>query len=173
MRLASPPYVSDCQSCFCYGHAEFSTELAMLLYNIMETVVTPGSRLDDYQSGSTLFTMRLFRTWIVLPLSYLRDTYITLANGYSMTIQDAIEATNATVGSNALKLRRKRFLLNTVLFPADRVQGKFAWQAASPTPSGDDDYVILDKFHEDILVSAPMLAMCTKFFEVVSQGEMD
>lgn len=35
----------------------------------------------------------------------------------------------------------------------------------SPTPSGDDDYVILDKFHEIafILVSAPMLAMCTKF----------
>lgn len=60
--------------------AEFSTELAMLLYNIMETVaISSGIKdgLDDYESGSTL-TMRLFRTWIVLPLRLIYAIHISL-----------------------------------------------------------------------------------------------
>ena len=158
--------------------AEFSTELAMLLYNIMETVaISSGIKdgLDDYESGSTLYDAFISYLDSAATPPYLRDTYITLADGSSMTIQDAIEAANATVGSNALKLPEEEVFAKYRTISGGKNPENSPDPSPSPTPSGDDDYVILDKFHEIafILVSAPMLAMCTKFFEVVSQGEMD
>ena len=156
--------------------AEFSTELAMLLYNIMETVaISSGIKggLDDYKSGSTLYDAFISYLDSASTPPYLRDTYITLADGSSMTIQEAIEAADATVGSNALKLPEEEVFkkYRTISGGKDPENSP----EPSPTPSKDDDYVVLDKFHEIafILVSAPMLAMCTKFFEVVSQGKME
>lgn len=156
--------------------AEFSTELAMLLYNIMETVaISSGIKdgLDDYESGSTLYDAFISYLDSAATPPYLRDTYITLADGSSMTIQEAIEAADATVGSNALKLPEEEVFkkYRTISGGKDPENSP----EPSPTPSKDDDYVVLDKFHEIafILVSAPMLAMCTKFFEVVSQGKME
>lgn len=156
--------------------AEFSTELAMLLYNIMETVaISSGIKdgLDDYESGSALYDAFISYLDSAATLPYLRDTYITLADGSSMTIQEAIEAADATVGSNALKLPEEEVFkkYRTISGGKDPENSP----EPSPTPSKDDDYVVLDKFHEIafILVSAPMLAMCTKFFEVVSQGKME
>lgn len=61
--------------------AEFSTELAMLLYNIMETVaISSGIKdgLDDYESGSTL-TMLLFHFWIVQLLHLIYVIHILLS----------------------------------------------------------------------------------------------
>ena len=90
--------------------AEFSTELAMLLYNIMETVaISSGIKdgLDDYESGSTLYDAFISYLDSAATPPYFRDTYITLADGSSMTIQDAIETASATVGSNALKLQEE------------------------------------------------------------------
>lgn len=158
--------------------AEFSTELAMLLYNIMETVaISSGIKdgLDDYESGSTLYDAFISYLDSAATPPYLRDTYITLADGSSMTIQDAIEAANATVGSNALKLPEEEFFAKYRTISGGKNPENSPEPSPSPTPFGDDDYVILDKFHEIafILVSAPMLAMCTKFFEVVSLGEME
>lgn len=158
--------------------AEFSTELAMLLYNIMETVaISSGIKdgLDDYESGSTLYDAFISYLDSAATPPYLRDTYITLADGSSMTIQDAIEAANATVGSNALKLPEEEVFAKYRTISGGKNPENSPEPSPSPTPSGDDDYVILDKFHEIafILVSAPMLAMCTKFFEVVSQGDVD
>lgn len=158
--------------------AEFSTELAMLLYNIMETVaISSGIKdgLDDYESGSTLYDAFISYLDSAATPPYLRDTYITLADGSSMTIQDAIEAANATVGSNALKLPEEEVFAKYRTISGGKNPENSPEPSPSPTPSGDDDYVILDKFHEIafILVSAPMLAMCTKFFEVVSQGEVE
>ena len=158
--------------------AEFSTELAMLLYNIMETVaISSGIKdgLDDYESGSTLYDAFISFLDSAATPSYLRDTYITLADGSSMTIQDAIEAANATVGSNALKLPEEEVFAKYRTISGGKNPENSPEPSPSPTPSEDDDYVILDKFHEIafILVSSPMLAMCTKFFKVVSQGEMD
>ena len=158
--------------------AEFSTELAMLLYNIMETVaISSGIKdgLDDYESGSTLYDAFISFLDSAATPSYLRDTYITLADGSSMTIQDAIEAADATVGSNALKLPEEEVFAKYRTISGGKNPENSPEPSPSPTPSGDDDYVVLDKFHEIafILVSAPMLAMCTKFFEVVSQGEVE
>lgn len=158
--------------------AEFSTELAMLLYNIMETVaISSGIKdgLDDYESGSTLYDAFISYLDSAATPPYLRDTYITLADGSSMTIQDAIEAANATVGSNALKLPEEEVFAKYRTISGGKNPENSPEPSPSPTPSGDDDYVILDKFHEIafILVSAPMLAMCTKFFEALSQGDVD
>lgn len=158
--------------------AEFSTELAMLLYNIMETVaISSGIKdgLDDYESGSTLYDAFISYLDSAATPPYLRDTYITLADGSSMTIQDAIEAASATVGSNALKLPEEEVFAKYRTISGGKNPENSPEPSPSPTPSGDDDYVILDKFHEIafILVSSPMLAMCTKFFEVVSQGEVE
>ena len=158
--------------------AEFSTELAMLLYNIMETVaISSGIKdgLDDYESGSTLYDAFISYLDSAATPPYLRDTYITLADGSSMTIQEAIEAADATVGSNALKLPEEEVFAKYRTISGGKNPENSPEPSPSPTPSGDDDYVVLNKFHEIafILVSAPMLAMCTKFFEVVSQGEME
>lgn len=155
--------------------AEFSTELAMLLYNIMETVaISSGIKdgLDDYESGSTLYDAFISYLDSAATPSYLRDTYITLADGSSMTIQDAIETASATVGSNALKLPEEEVFTKYRTISGGKNPENSP--TPSPTPSGDD-YVVLDKFHEIafILVSAPMLAMCTKFFEVVLQGSIE
>lgn len=158
--------------------AEFSTELAMLLYNIMETVaISSGIKdgLDDYESGSTLYDAFISYLDSAATPPYLRDTYITLADGSSMTIQDAIEAASATVGSNALKLPEEEVFAKYRTISGGKNPENSPEPSPSPTPSGDDDYVVLDKFHEIafILVSAPMLAMCTKFFEMVSQGSIE
>lgn len=158
--------------------AEFSTELAMLLYNIMETVaISSGIKdgLDDYESGSTLYDAFISYLDSAAIPPYLRDTYITLADGSSMTIQDAIEAANATVGSNALKLPEEEVFAKYRTISGGKNPENSPEPSPSPTPFGDDDYVILDKFHEIafILVSAPMLAMCTKFFELVLQGSIE
>lgn len=155
--------------------AEFSTELAMLLYNIMETVaISSGIKdgLDDYESGSTLYDAFISFLDSAATPSYLRDTYITLADGSSMTIQDAIETASATVGSNALKLPEEEVFTKYRTISGGKNPENSP--TPSPTPSGDD-YVVLDKFHEIafILVSAPMLAMFTKFFEVVLQGNIE
>lgn len=155
--------------------AEFSTELAMLLYNIMETVaISSGIKdgLDDYESGSTLYDAFISYLDSAATPPYLRDTYITLADGSSMTIQDAIETASATVGSNALKLPEEEVFTKYRTISGGKNPENSP--TPSPTPSGDD-YVVLDKFHEIafILVSAPMLAMCTKFFEVVLQGSIE
>lgn len=157
--------------------AEFSIELAMLLYNIMETVaISSGIKdgLDDYESGSTLYDAFISYLDSAATPPYLRDTYITLADGSSMTIQDAIEAASATVGSNALKLPEEEVFAKYRTISGGKNPENSPEPSTSPTPPGDD-YVVLDKFHEIafILVSAPMLAMCTKFFEVVSQGEVE
>ena len=157
---------------------EFSVELAMLLYNIMETVaISSGIKdgLDDYESGSTLYDAFISYLDSAATPPYLRDTYITLVDGSSMTIQDAIEAANATVGSNALKLPEEEVFAKYRTISGGKNPENSPEPSSSPTPSGDDDYVVLDKFHEIafILVSFPMLAMCTKFFEVVSQGEVE
>lgn len=158
--------------------AEFSTELAMLLYNIMETVaISSGIKdgLDDYESGSTLYDAFISFLDSAATPPYLRDTYITLADGSSMTIQEAIEAADATVGSNALKLPEEEVFAKYRTISGGKNPENSPEPSPSPTPSGDDDYVILDKFHEIafILISAPMLAMCTKFFEVVLQGNIE
>lgn len=155
--------------------AELSTELAMLLYNIMETVaISSGIKdgLDDYESGSTLYDAFISFLDSAATPSYLRDTYITLADGSSMTIQDAIETASATVGSNALKLPEEEVFTKYRTISGGKNPENSP--TPSPTPSGDD-YVVLDKFHEIafILVSAPMLAMFTKFFEVVLQGNIE
>lgn len=155
--------------------AEFSTELAMLLYNIMETVaISSGIKdgLDDYESGSTLYDAFISYLDSAATPPYLRDTYITLADGSSMTIQDAIETASATVGSNALKLPEEEVFTKYRTISGGKNPENSP--TPSPTPSGDD-YVVLDKFHEIafILVSAPMLAMFTKFFEVVLQGNIE
>lgn len=154
---------------------EFSVELAMLLYNIMETVaISSGIKdgLDDYESGATLYDAFISYLDSAATPPYLRDTYITLADGSSMTIQDAIETASATVGSNALKLPEEEVFTKYRTISGGKNPENSP--EPSPTPSGDD-YVVLDKFHEIafILVSAPMLAMCTKFFEVVLQGSIE
>lgn len=158
---------------------EFSVELAMLLYNIMETVaISSGIKdgLDDYESGATLYdAFTSFMDSIAPPgasSSWLTDTYVTLEDGTSITLQDALDAAGATDGSNALKLPKEEVFTKYRAISGGKNPENSP--APSPTPSGDD-YVVLDKFHEIafILVSSPMLAMFTKFFEVMLQGNIE
>lgn len=158
---------------------EFSVELAMLLYNIMETVaISSGIKdgLDDYESGATLYdAFTSFMDSIAPPgasSSWLTDTYVTLEDGTSITMQDALNAAGATDGSNALKLPKEEVFTKYRTISG----GKNPENSPTPSPSpSGDDYVVLDKFHEIafILVSSPMLAMFTKFFEVVLQGNIE
>ena len=153
---------------------EFSVELSMLLYNILETVaISTGIKdgLDDYDSGSSLYDAFISFMDSASTPSYLRDTYITMQDGTQMTLQEAIDAAGATSGSNALKLPKEEVFAKYRTISGGK--NPESSPTPSPTPSKDDD-VVLDKFHEIafILVTSPMLAMCTKFFEVIQNGEV-
>lgn len=153
---------------------EFSVELSMLLYNILETVaISTGIKdgLDDYNSGSSLYDAFISFMDSASTPSYLRDTYITMQDGTRMTLQEAIDAAGATSGSNALKLPKEEVFAKYRTISGGK--NPESSPTPSPTPSKDDD-VVLDKFHEIafILVASPMLAMCTKFFEVIQNGEV-
>lgn len=152
---------------------EFSVELSMLLYNILETVaISTGIKdgLDDYNSGSSLYDAFISFMDSASTPSYLRDTYITMQDGTQMTLQEAIDAAGATSGSNALKLPKEEVFAKYRTISGGK--NPESSPTPSPTPSKDDDVVVLDKFHEIafILVSSPMLVMCTKFFEVIQNG---
>ena len=85
---------------------DFAVELTMMIYNLLETVaISSGIKdgLDDYESGSSLYDAFIASMESMAEPPFY-DTIITMEDGSKMTVKEALDAAESTLGSNALKL---------------------------------------------------------------------
>lgn len=158
---------------------EFAVELTMMLYNLLETVaISSGIKdgLDDYDSGSALYDAFITSMKSMTEPPYY-DTIITQPDGSQVTVKEALDAVESTLGSNALKL------------PASETFAKYRVISGtggnepdpSPTPSSDPDstpvpdtgYKDPFSYIQDVLVSSTLLSAMAGIFADLYAGKID
>lgn len=158
---------------------EFAVELTMMLYNLLETVaISSGIKdgLDDYDSGAALYDAFITSMKSMTEPPYY-DTIITLPDGSQMTVKEALDATESTLGSNALKL------------PTSETFAKYRVISGTggndpdptPTPSSDPDstpvpdagYKDPFSYIQDVLVTSTLFSAMAGFFADVYNGKID
>lgn len=156
---------------------DFAVELTMMLYNLLETAsISSGIKdgLDDYESGSSLYDAFLsFIDDMATPPFY--DSYITMADGSKMTIKEAMDAVDSTLGSNALKLP------SSEAFAKYRVISGTGGSDPEPTPTPDlentpaPDTGNKDPFTciQNVLVAGTLVAAMGDFFKDLFDGKVD
>ena len=143
---------------------EFAVELTMMLYNLLETVaISSGIKdgLDDYESGSSLYDAFIASVESMAEPPFY-DTIITQPDGSQMTVKEALDAAESTLGSNALKLPTSE------TFAKYRVISGTGGNEPdpTPTPSADPDstpvpdtgYKDPFSYIQDVLVSSTLLS---------------
>ena len=114
---------------------EFAVELTMMLYNLLETVaISSGIKdgLDDYESGSSLYNAFIASVESMAEPPFY-DTIITQPDGSKMTVKEALDAAESTLGSNALKLPTSE------TFAKYRVISGTGGNEPNPTPTPSSD----------------------------------
>lgn len=114
---------------------EFAVELTMMLYNLLETVaISSGIKdgLDDYESGSSLYDAFITSVESMAEPPFY-DTIITMPDGSKMTVKEAMDAVDSTLGSNALKLPTSE------TFAKYRVISGTGGNEPEPTPTPDPE----------------------------------
>lgn len=156
---------------------DFAVELTMMLYNLLETAsISSGIKdgLDDYESGSSLYDAFLsFMDDMATPPFY--DSYITMADGSRMTIKEAMDAVDSTLGSNALKLPTSE------AFAKYRVISGTGGSDPEPTPTPDPEntptpdtgYHDPFSYIQDVLVTSTLFTAMADFFADVYEGKID
>lgn len=156
---------------------EFAVELTMMLYNLLETAsISSGIKdgLDDYESGSSLYDAFLsFMDDMATPPFY--DSYITMADGSRMTIKEAMDAVDSTLGSNALKLPTSE------AFAKYRVISGTGGSNPEPTPTPDSENTPApdtgnkDPFTyiQNVLVAGTLVAAMGDFFMDLFDGKVE
>ena len=143
---------------------EFAVELTMMIYNLLETVaISSGIKdgLDDYESGSSLYDAFIASMESMAEPPFY-DTIITMEDGSKMTVKEALDAAESTLGSNALKLPTSE------TFAKYRVISGTGGNdpEPTPTPSSDPDstpvpdtgYKDPFSYIQDVLVSSTLLS---------------
>ena len=156
---------------------DFAVELTMMLYNLLETAsISSGIKdgLDDYESGSSLYDAFLsFMDDMATPPFY--DSYITMADGSRMTIKEAMDAVDSTLGSNALKLPTSE------AFAKYRVISGTGGSDPEPTPTPDPEnspapdtgYKDPFTYIQNILVAGTLVAAMGDFFKDLYDGKVE
>lgn len=156
---------------------EFAVELTMMLYNLLETAsISSGIKdgLDDYESGASLYDAFLsFMDDMATPPFY--DSYITMADGSRMTIKEAMDAVDSTLGSNALKLPTSE------AFAKYRVISGTGGSDPEPTPTPDPEntpapdtgYHDPFSYIQDVLVTGTLVAAMGDFFKDLYDGKVE
>ena len=156
---------------------DFAVELTMMLYNLLETAsISSGIKdgLDDYESGSSLYDAFLsFMDDMATPPFY--DSYITMADGSRMTIKEAMDAVDSTLGSNALKLPTSE------AFAKYRVISGTGGSDPEPTltpdpensPAPDTGYKDPFTYIQNILVAGTLVAAMGDFFKDLYDGKVE
>lgn len=158
---------------------EFAVELTMMLYNLLETVaISSGIKdgLDDYDSGSALYDAFITSMKSMTEPPYY-DTIITQPDGSQVTVKEALDAVESTLGSNALKL------------PASETFAKYRVISGTggnepdptPTPSSDPDstpapdtgYQDPFSYIQDVLVAGTLVTAMAGFFNDLYNGKID
>lgn len=158
---------------------EFAVELTMMLYNLLETVaISSGIKdgLDDYESGSSLYDAFIASVESMAEPPYY-DTIITMEDGSKMTVKEALDAVESTLGSNALKLPTSE------TFAKYRVISGTGGNEPdpTPTPSSDPDntpvpdtgYKDPFTYIQDVLVSSTLLSAMAGIFADLYAGKID
>ena len=157
---------------------EFAVELTMMLYNLLETVaISSGIKdgLDDYESGSSLYDAFIASVESMAEPPFY-DTIITQPDGSQMTVKEALDAAESTLGSNALKLPTSE------TFAKYRVISGTGGNEPdpTPTPSSDPDntpvpdtgYKDPFSYIQDVLVAGTLVSAMAGFFADVYQGNV-
>lgn len=158
---------------------EFAVELTMMLYNLLETVaISSGIKdgLDDYESGSSLYDAFIASVESMAEPPFY-DTIITMPDGSKMTVKEAMDAVDSTLGSNALKLPTSE------TFAKYRVISGTGGNEPdpTPTPSSDPDstpvpdtgYKDPFSYIQDVLVSSTLLSAMAGIIADLYAGKID
>lgn len=158
---------------------EFAVELTMMLYNLLETVaISSGIKdgLDDYESGSSLYDAFITSVESMAEPPFY-DTIITQPDGSQMTVKEALDAAESTLGSNALKLP------SSETFAKYRVISGTGGNEPdpTPTPSSDPDstpvpdtgYKDPFSYIQDVLVAGTLVSAMAGFFADLINGKID
>lgn len=158
---------------------EFAVELTMMLYNLLETVaISSGIKdgLDDYESGSSLYDAFITSMESMAEPPFY-DTIITMPDGSKMTVKEAMDAVDSTLGSNALKLPTSE------TFAKYRVISGTGGNEPdpTPTPSSDPDstpvpdtgYKDPFSYIQDVLVAGTLVSAMAGFFADLIDGKID
>ena len=158
---------------------EFAVELTMMLYNLLETVaISSGIKdgLDDYESGSSLYDAFIASVESMAEPPFY-DTIITQPDGSQMTVKEALDAVESTLGSNALKLPTSE------TFAKYRVISGTGGNEPdpTPTPSSDPDstpvpdtgYKDPFSYIQDVLVASTLVTAMAGFFDDLYNGKVE
>lgn len=158
---------------------DFAVELTMMLYNLLETVaISSGIKdgLDDYESGSSLYDAFIASVESMAEPPFY-DTIITQPDGSQMTVKEALDAVESTLGSNALKLPTSE------TFAKYRVISGTGGNEPdpTPTPSSDPDstpvpdtgYKDPFSYIQDVLVAGTLVSAMAGFFADLINGKID
>lgn len=156
---------------------EFAVELTMMLYNLLETVaISSGIKdgLDDYESGSSLYDAFIASVESMAEPPFY-DTIITQPDGSQMTVKEALDAAESTLGSNALKLPTSE------TFAKYRVISGTGGNEPDPTPTPepentptpDTGYTDPFRYIQDVLVAGTLVSAMAGFFDDLYNGKVE
>lgn len=156
---------------------DFAVELTMMIYNLLETVaISSGIKdgLDDYESGSSLYDAFIASVESMAEPPYY-DTIITMEDGSKMTVKEALDAVESTLGSNALKLPTSE------TFAKYRVISGTGGNEPDPTPTPDPEntpapdtgYTDPFRYIQDVLVSSTLLSAMAGIIADLYAGKID
>lgn len=156
---------------------DFAVELTMMIYNLLETVaISSGIKdgLDDYESGSSLYDAFIASVESMAEPPYY-DTIITMEDGSKMTVKEALDAVESTLGSNALKLPTSE------TFAKYRVISGTGGNEPDPTPTPepentptpDTGYTDPFRYIQDVLVTSTLFTAMAGFFADLYDGKVE
>lgn len=156
---------------------EFAVELTMMLYNLLETVaISSGIKdgLDDYESGSSLYDAFITSMESMAEPPFY-DTIITMPDGSEMTVKEALDATESTLGSNALKLPTSETFAKYRVISGTGGSDPDPTPTPEPenTPTPDTGYTDLFRYIQDVLVAGTLVSAMAGFFNDLYNGKVE
>ena len=156
---------------------EFAVELTMMLYNLLETVaISSGIKdgLDDYESGSSLYDAFIASVESMAEPPFY-DTIITMEDGSKMTVKEALDAAESTLGSNALKLPTSETFAKYRVISGTGGSDPEPTPTPEPenTPTPDTGYTDPFRYIQDVLVAGTLVSAMAGFFDDLYNGKVE
>lgn len=156
---------------------EFAVELTMMLYNLLETVaISSGIKdgLDDYESGSSLYDAFIASVESMAEPPFY-DTVITVEDGSKMTVKEALDAVESTLGSNALKLPTSETFAKYRVISGTGGSDPEPTPTPEPenTPTPDTGYKDPFRYIQDVLVTSTLFTAMAGFFADLYDGKVE
>ena len=156
---------------------EFAVELTMMLYNLLETVaISSGIKdgLDDYESGSSLYDAFIASVESMAEPPFY-DTIITQPDGSQVTVKEALDAVESTLGSNALKLPTSETFAKYRVISGTGGNEPEPTPTPNPenTPAPDTGYTDPFRYIQDVLVAGTLVSAMAGFFNDLYNGKVE